>query len=1525
MKETNEAKEATEATEANEATAVNTVNTVNTMNSLNAATTEEARPGAHARATGTNEGDEFDANGIRIRSGESTGTGTDNNKGTGKGNGSDNHAKVYERQRREAALLLKAFETAPLQLVADDVGTGKTWVAMLVLFARLAEVERKRNASDLSAPSGLVRAVVIAPTPLVQSKWARELRRFAKNYLADGDTVAVNEVRQPADVADVADVGSTKTDALEDDEENAGIENLTYTTAARTQPAGSGAPASSEPSNLSSLSRLSDCPLADLLSTPEGRRAFLVCMHEQCIEQGWGGGTKEVREILDAWRKSLPHYGAYRAAFRSVLPYGATHLLGSILAYEAEVRYAGMTERPYGANALPETGRRSSKRFVTHLRRWDAAVFKGAFSSCPDSEAERWVDAFLRTASALWREEERLTDADGGTANPDTLRSRTSDPDALSVTLFEALAAMEDKSTSSGRKGGKGGNTLADDVRALVTVLLEEGLSAHSPRALEYAEKLLPEFAAMRAKLIVNPVHPINQADQVAHVERLDEETLRALRELSSESGLTSGSDRKTSGTKGDPRAKRLLDAVAAYTFRTDRLAFGRSSFSPSPSGDPAGAPARSILARHMRRFAAASVFADAEDLGRARREASKALEAVDAENERYVERLAAFLRPVFRDDLLEGEVAPANRPSTSAIVLSMLVQLAAFDVAPERVGSPFWAEKRKSRVIDIVRMGTLRSWEEKTTKEGTKAITREAFLPEAWCRNPLPIVVADEAHNWRRGTYGADYYAKVLCPHVERILLLTATPLQLDETELKRIIDTALCPEALEHPSEFKRAYELLFGGEEKATALLKNVGKKGKRLVEAWQKLAFAPEARAAVEAAAARVGDRATVDEQEAVWCELEKRGEDLKNEHGDGTLADFVAAVRAYKKAQEEITEPLRRIVVKTRAPKVFESDPTVPRRRWFVGRETDPARARAARNDTDMHRARNARLHDAPGVANDAVWVSLIGMRTTMMPESAQISEGPNGTGKKPESSQKTQAQQNEQEPSWRRPHLLLGLPSSFEALAASAAGERLGIADEKKAARPSEEAKAEEDPQSADVATKSEAEVEVETASVPASFPDRYRAFFRSVLKAAQGGDRGDCGKEAEEGNEGKANKANGQASHSKVRRTAEIVLDAWRRGEKTLVFCERIETVKKLRDYLTELLRRELDESHECHESCESRESHAPETGTKRGNADGSLAARVRAAYSECTDRAKALGGGRGRTLRVTVAIEAALAASSAFYAAKFAVGLAEAEKRIAPWRRALLGEGTSGAQVTNLTALSERSTYDARGTWIVLSALEEVREYLGKEERAELVKLLRFARGASLRDGDEETVNTKVFMPVRTVTGDEKNRDAVLGEFNSPFLPIALVCSTVSQEGVDMHRYCRTVVLHDLNWNPAKLEQRVGRLDRVDALAEKRNPPAPVEIFVPYLAESYDEAQFRRVLSRAEMQEAFFGRNDAVFEDDIETEERAKKRAKKKKTTESVREEEGAKDDLPTPPLLGNLVYGYFDMDLSIEAERT
>src|SRR5208282_284194 len=57
----------------------------------------------------------------------------------------------------------------------------------------------------------------------------------------------------------------------------------------------------------------------------------------------------------------------------------------------------------------------------------------------------------------------------------------------------------------------------------------------------------------------------------------------------------------------------------------------------------------------------------------------------------------------------------------------------------------------------------------------------------------------------------------------------------------------------------------------------------------------------------------------------------------------------------------------------------------------------------------------------------------------------------------------------------------------------------------------------------------------------------------------------------------------------------------------------------------------------------------------------------------------------------------------------------------------------------------------------------------------------------------------------------------------FNTPLLPDILVCTQVGQEAIDLHRHCRHVVHCDLGWNPAAIEQRTGRTDRIGSKAER------------------------------------------------------------------------------------------------------
>jgi hypothetical protein len=74
---------------------------------------------------------------------------------------------------------------------------------------------------------------------------------------------------------------------------------------------------------------------------------------------------------------------------------------------------------------------------------------------------------------------------------------------------------------------------------------------------------------------------------------------------------------------------------------------------------------------------------------------------------------------------------------------------------------------------------------------------------------------------------------------------------------------------------------------------------------------------------------------------------------------------------------------------------------------------------------------------------------------------------------------------------------------------------------------------------------------------------------------------------------------------------------------------------------------------------------------------------------------------------------------------------------------------------------------------------------------------------------------------------TGVER-RESLRTAFNSPFRPFVLVSTSIGQEGLDFHRYCRKVFHWNLPHNPLDLEQREGRIDRWRSLAVRQNVAA-------------------------------------------------------------------------------------------------
>jgi len=111
---------------------------------------------------------------------------------------------------------------------------------------------------------------------------------------------------------------------------------------------------------------------------------------------------------------------------------------------------------------------------------------------------------------------------------------------------------------------------------------------------------------------------------------------------------------------------------------------------------------------------------------------------------------------------------------------------------------------------------------------------------------------------------------------------------------------------------------------------------------------------------------------------------------------------------------------------------------------------------------------------------------------------------------------------------------------------------------------------------------------------------------------------------------------------------------------------------------------------------------------------------------------------------------------------------------------------------------------------------------------------------------------------------TVDGESRERLREAFNTPLYPMVLVANEVMQEGLDLHHHCRRVVHHDLAWNPAQLEQRVGRVDRLGSLVQRmrvRAPATTLDISLPLIANTIDERLERTVRLRERWLEFLLG----------------------------------------------------------------
>lgn len=112
----------------------------------------------------------------------------------------------------------------------------------------------------------------------------------------------------------------------------------------------------------------------------------------------------------------------------------------------------------------------------------------------------------------------------------------------------------------------------------------------------------------------------------------------------------------------------------------------------------------------------------------------------------------------------------------------------------------------------------------------------------------------------------------------------------------------------------------------------------------------------------------------------------------------------------------------------------------------------------------------------------------------------------------------------------------------------------------------------------------------------------------------------------------------------------------------------------------------------------------------------------------------------------------------------------------------------------------------------------------------------------------------NSDVVATISGNTGNETRKKIKAG-FNTPFYPQILIATSTMQEGIDLQAECKRVFHYDLEWNPASMEQRVGRIDRIGSLISKlrqKDKEVTLDVYYPYIKNTIDESIFNTVKER-------------------------------------------------------------------------
>jgi superfamily II DNA or RNA helicase len=125
-------------------------------------------------------------------------------------------------------------------------------------------------------------------------------------------------------------------------------------------------------------------------------------------------------------------------------------------------------------------------------------------------------------------------------------------------------------------------------------------------------------------------------------------------------------------------------------------------------------------------------------------------------------------------------------------------------------------------------------------------------------------------------------------------------------------------------------------------------------------------------------------------------------------------------------------------------------------------------------------------------------------------------------------------------------------------------------------------------------------------------------------------------------------------------------------------------------------------------------------------------------------------------------------------------------------------------------------------------------------------------------------ERLSSEGISSMVLVGGGSVDKNEAIDQFKRSNGPSVLLASEVASEGIDL-QFSRVVVNYDLPWNPMKVEQRIGRIDRLGQTSPK------ITIWNIFYADTIDARIHERLYMRLGIFEYALGGLEAILGDEI------------------------------------------------------